>query len=107
MAFFLTIGHSRLVSVSGSLHLPWQLIIRRFELSDKSYSKTNFEPATRGSVRRASGLVLARHTGKRSAVTKLIAPVVAAGASLACQPMNNPEVQAAWKYHDGQKHSDW
>ncbi len=61
MAFFLTIGHSRLVSVSGSLYLPWQLIIRCFELSDKTYSKTNFEPATRGSVRRASGLVLADH----------------------------------------------
>ena len=58
MAFFLTIGHSRLVSVPGSLHLPWRLIIRRFELSDKTYSRTNFEPATRVAVRRASGLVL-------------------------------------------------
>jgi len=46
-------------------------------------------------------------TGKRSVVTKLIAPVGAAGASLAWQPMNNREVQAAWKYHDGTKHSYW
>src|SRR6266851_8397850 len=50
---------------------------------------------------------IARDPGKRSAVTKLIAPVVAAGASLAWQPMNNREVQAAWKYHDGTKHSYW
>jgi SagB-type dehydrogenase family enzyme len=33
--------------------------------------------------------------------------VVPAGASLAWQPMNNREVQAAWKYHDGTKHSYW
>ncbi len=52
------------------LHLPWRLIIRRFELSDKTYSKTSFEPAIRGSVRRASGLVLADQppTGLRHAV---------------------------------------
>jgi SagB-type dehydrogenase family enzyme len=56
---------------------------------------------------RSYGFRIARHTGKRSAVTKLIALVVAAGASLAWQPMNNREVQAAWKYHDGTKHSYW
>jgi hypothetical protein len=49
--------------VPRGLHLPCRLIIRRFELSDKTYSKTNFEPAIRGSVRRASGLVLADHLG--------------------------------------------
>ena len=43
----------------------------------------------------------------QSAVTKLTAPVVPAGASLALQPMNNREIQAAWKYHDGTKHSYW
>jgi hypothetical protein len=48
--------------VPGGLHLPWRLIIRRFELSDKTYSKTNFQPATTRSVRRASALVLARHS---------------------------------------------
>ena len=32
---------------------------------------------------------------------------VAAGASLAWQPMKNREIQAAWKYHDGSKHSYW
>jgi hypothetical protein len=53
-----TQSHSRLVSVPRGLHLPWRLIIRRFELSDKTYSKTNFEPAIRGSVRRVSGLVV-------------------------------------------------
>ncbi len=57
--FFLTIGHSRLVFVPRGPRLLWRLIIRRFELSDKTYSKTNFKPAIRGSVRRASGLVLA------------------------------------------------
>ena len=30
-----------------------------------------------------------------------------AGANLAWQPMNNREIQAAWKYHDGTKHSPW
>ena len=49
--------------MSRGLHLPWRLIIRRFELSDKTYSKTNFEPAIRGSVRRASGLVLVGYSG--------------------------------------------
>jgi hypothetical protein len=49
--------------VPRGLHLPWRLIIRRFELSDKTYSKTNFEQVIRGSVRRASGLVLARDSG--------------------------------------------
>jgi len=44
--------------VPSGLHSPWRLIIRRFELSDKTYSRTNFEPATRVAVRRASGLVL-------------------------------------------------
>jgi hypothetical protein len=58
--FFLTIGHSSLVSAPHGLGSPWWLIIRRFELSGKTYSKTNFEPAIRGSVRRASGLALAR-----------------------------------------------
>ncbi len=29
------------------------------------------------------------------------------GASLAWQPMKNREIQAAWKYHDGTKHSYW
>ena len=43
----------------------------------------------------------------QSAVTKLLAPVVRAGASLAEQSMNNREIQAAWKYHDGSKHSYW
>src|SRR6266576_2189888 len=43
----------------------------------------------------------------QSAVTKLIEPVVAASASLAQQPMNNREIQAARKYHDGSKHSYW
>jgi hypothetical protein len=41
---------------------PSRLIIRCFELSDKTDSKTNFEQAIRGSVRRASGLVLADDT---------------------------------------------
>jgi hypothetical protein len=63
MVFFLTIGHSRLVLVRLGLHLASRLIIRRLELSDKTYSKTNFEPAIRGSVRRASGLVLADYSG--------------------------------------------
>jgi hypothetical protein len=45
--------------VPRDLHSPSRLIIRRFELSDKTDSKTNFEQAIRGSVRRASGLVLA------------------------------------------------
>jgi hypothetical protein len=48
--------------VPRGLHSPWRLIIRRFELSDKTDSKTNFEQAIRGSVRRASGLVLAEYT---------------------------------------------
>jgi hypothetical protein len=43
--------------VPRGLHLPWRLIIRRFELSDKTFSKTNFEPAIPGRVRRASGLL--------------------------------------------------
>ena len=43
----------------------------------------------------------------QSAVTRPIAPAVPAGASLAWQPMNNREIQAAWKYHDGTKHSYW
>jgi SagB-type dehydrogenase family enzyme len=43
----------------------------------------------------------------QSAVTRLTAPVVPAGASLAWQAMNNREIQAAWKYHDGTKHSYW
>src|SRR5689334_21442347 len=30
-----------------------------------------------------------------------------AGANLAWQPMTNREIQAAWKYHDGTKHSSW
>jgi hypothetical protein len=60
--FFLTIGHSSLVSAPHGLRSPWRLIIRRFELSGKTYSKTNFEPAIRGSVRRASGLVLADYS---------------------------------------------
>jgi hypothetical protein len=33
-----------------------------FELSDKTDSKTNFEQAIRGSVRRASGLVLVNNS---------------------------------------------
>jgi SagB-type dehydrogenase family enzyme len=33
--------------------------------------------------------------------------VVSAGASLAWQLMNNREIQAAWKYHGGTKHSHW
>jgi hypothetical protein len=33
--------------------------------------------------------------------------VVGAGAGLAWQSMNNREIQAAWKYHDGSKHSYW
>jgi integrase len=53
--------------VPRGLHLPWRLIIRRFELSDKTYSKTNFEPAIRGSARRASGLVL---VGKTEVIQK-------------------------------------
>jgi hypothetical protein len=63
MVFFLTIGHSRLVFVRLGLHLASRLIIRRLELSDKTYSKTNFKRAIRGSVRRASGLVLADYSG--------------------------------------------
>ena len=43
----------------------------------------------------------------QSAVTRPIAHAVPAGASLAWQPMNNREIQAAWKYHDGTKHSYW
>ena len=50
---------------------------------------------------------LARDPKAQSAVTKLIAPAVPAGASLARQPMNNLEIPAAWKYHDGTKHSYW
>jgi len=42
--------------------LPPRLIIRRFELSDKTDSKTNFEQAIRGSVRRGSGLADAPKT---------------------------------------------
>ena len=38
---------------------------------------------------------------------KLVVSVVPAGANLAWQPMNNREIQAAWKYHDGTKHSSW
>ena len=40
-------GHSRSASASDNLRLPWRLIIRRFELRGKTYSRTNFEPATR------------------------------------------------------------
>src|SRR6266542_3469872 len=81
MAFFLTIGHSRSVSVPGSLHLPWQLIIRRFELSDKTYSKNNFGPATRGasagllklySVRRARKLEEFEHRVVRPRIKSVV-----------------------------------
>src|ERR1035437_5957386 len=40
-------GHSRSVSAPDGPRLPSQPIIRRFELRNKSYSRTNFEPATR------------------------------------------------------------
>src|ERR1035437_2222474 len=40
-------GHARSVSAPDGPRLPSQPIIRRFELRNKSYSRTNFEPATR------------------------------------------------------------
>ena len=47
MVFFLTMGDSRFVSVPTALHLPWRLIIWRFEFSHKTYTKTTFETVTR------------------------------------------------------------
>src|ERR1700674_3650714 len=34
-------------------------------------------------------------------------PWSTAGASLTWEPMNNHDIQAAWKYHDSTKHSYW
>ena len=77
------------------LHLPPRLIIRRFELSDKTDSRSNFEQAMRGSVRSASGLVLVddwgvdqfvyRYNSELSAKGKL--DLIAALASLAASNM--------------------
>src|ERR1035441_8130929 len=67
IAFFLTMGHSRSVSAPDGPRLPSQPIIRRFELRNKSYSRTNFEPATReaSAAPAASSLPLIRAFFKR------------------------------------------
>jgi SagB-type dehydrogenase family enzyme len=55
------------------------------------------------------GLVKFRFAGDEAqcAATKLIATADPASVSLAWQPMKNREIRAAWKYHDGTKHSYW
>src|ERR1039457_1699306 len=60
-------GHSRSVSAPDGPRLPSQPIIRRFELRNKSYSRTNFEPATReaSAAPAASSLPLIRAFFKR------------------------------------------
>jgi SagB-type dehydrogenase family enzyme len=54
-----------------------------------------------------AGLSKALPAVRASAITKLSASVFPAGASLGWQPMNNRDIQTAWKYHDGTKHSYW
>jgi predicted TIM-barrel fold metal-dependent hydrolase len=83
-------GDSRSVFVPGALHLPWQLIIRRFGVEPQDLFEDQLRDSDTRSVRRASGLVL---VGDPGAIGR-IAEMDRGGLEICILSLVSPGIQA-------------